>query len=209
MSLKRLTVVVLASVCAFVAHATAQKNELSGLVGRTFISDQTITGSTSSDNKLRFGNGLSFEVNYARRVMSAGLFSLALEVPFVFNPDEDLHAALPSRIPEKYQSYFVTPAARLNVFPDLAVSPWVSVGGGVGHFSQSSTLLFGGNNPGKTGTTTGVFQAGVGLDVKLLHKFSLRGEARDFWSGAPQANVNTGNSRQHNFFFGGGIVWHF
>jgi hypothetical protein len=209
MSLKQLTIAVLVSGCAFVAQATAQKNELSGLVGRTLISDQTITASTFSDNKLRFGNGLSFEVNYARRVMDAGLFSLALEVPFVVNPDEDLHAALPSTIPETYRSYFVTPAARLNVFPDLGVSPWVSVGGGFGHFSESSNLLFGGKNPGKTGTTTGVFQAGVGLDVKLIKKFSLRGEARDFWSGAPQVNVNTGHSRQHNLFVGGGIVWHF
>ena len=209
MSLKHLTIAVLVSGCAFVAQATAQKNELSGLVGRTFISDQTITGSALSDNKLRFGDGLTFEVNYARRVMSTGFLSLALEVPFVFNPDEDLHAALPSRIPEKYQSYFVTPAARLNVFPDLGVSPWVSVGGGVGHFSDSSSLLFGGKNPGKTGTTSGVFQAGVGLDVHLLGKLSLRGEARDFWSAVPKANVNTGNSRQHNFFVGGGIVWRF
>src|ERR1700716_1831554 len=123
MSLKRLTVAVLVSVFAFVAHATAKKNELSGLIGRTFISHQAITGSSLSDNKLRFGNGLSFEVNYARRVLSGGLFCLALEVPFLFNPDEDLHAATPSRIPESFRSYFVTPAARLNVLPDQAVSP--------------------------------------------------------------------------------------
>jgi hypothetical protein len=209
MSLKRLTVAVLVSVCAFVAHATAQKNELSGLIGRTFISHQAITGSSLSDNKLRFGNGLSFEVNYARRVLSGGLFSLALEVPFVFNPDEDLHAATPSRIPESFRSYFVTPAARLNVLPDQAVSPWVSVGGGLGHFSESSALLFGGHNPSKTGTSTGVFQAGFGLDVRFFRNFSLRGEARDFWSGTPQLDVNTGKSRQHNLFVSGGVVWRF
>jgi len=79
MSLKRLAVAVMVSVCVFATHATAQKNELSGLVGRNFISDQAITGSTLSDNKLRFGNGLSFEVNYARRVMNAGLLSSRLK----------------------------------------------------------------------------------------------------------------------------------
>jgi len=209
MSLKRLTVAVLVSVCAFVANASAQKNELSGLVGRTLISDQTITASTVTDNKLRFGNGLSFEVNYARRVMSAGLFSVSLEVPFVINPDEDLHAALPNRVPESYKSYFVTPAGRLNLFPDLAISPWVSVGGGFGHFSESSNLLFGGSNTGKTGTTSGVFQAGGGLDVRFFRRFSLRGEVRDFWAAEPQTSVNTGNSRQHNLFASGGLVWHF
>ena len=69
MSRKRLTVAVIVSVCVLAAFAAAQKNELSGLVGRTFISDQTITGSTVSDNKLRFGDGLTFEANYARRVL--------------------------------------------------------------------------------------------------------------------------------------------
>ena len=208
MSLKRIAIGVLLAVCSFVSPAMAQKNELSGLVGRTFISDQGIKGAPSSDPELRFGNGLTFEVNYARRVVAGGFWSLALEVPFVVNPDEDLHAAR-NVVPQQYFSFFVTPAARLNAFPDAGVSPWISVGGGLGHFSESSTLLFGGPNPGKTGTTTGVFQAGVGLDVKIFKGFVLRGEARDFWSGVPQLNVDTGKSRQHNIFVGGGIVFHF
>jgi hypothetical protein len=208
MSLKHLTIGALVAVCTFVAQAAAQKNELSGILGRTFISDQGIPGAPSYDPNLHFGNGLTFEVNYARRVMGAGLFSLALEVPFVVDPVEDVHSAQ-EVTPKQYSSFFVTPAARLNVLPDLAVSPWVSFGGGFGHFSESSTLEFGGPNPGKTGTTTGVLQAGLGLDVRLSGHFSLRGEGRDFWSGVPQLDVNTGKSRQHNIFAGGGIVWHF
>ena len=39
MSLKRLTAASVLAVCTFVTHASAQKNELSGLIGRTFISD--------------------------------------------------------------------------------------------------------------------------------------------------------------------------
>ena len=208
MSLKHLIIGALVALCTFVTQATAQKNELSGILGRTFISNQGIQGAPSYDPELRFGNGLTFEVNYARRGVDAGLFSLALEVPFVVDPVEDLHAAQ-NLIPKQYSSFFVTPAARLNAFPDQAVSPWVSLGGGFGHFSESSTLEFGGANPGKTGTTTGVLQAGLGLDVRLSGHFSLRGEGRDFWSGVPQLDVNTGKSRQHNIFAGGGIVWHF
>jgi hypothetical protein len=208
MSLKHLTIGALVAVCTFVAQAAAQKNELSGILGRTFISDQGIPGAPSYDPNLHFGNGLTFEVNYARRVMGAGLFSLALEVPFVVDPVEDVHSAQ-EVTPKQYSSFFVTPAARLNVLPDLAVSPWVSFGGGFGHFSESSTLEFGGPNPGKTGTTTGVLQGGLGLDVRLSGHFSLRAEGRDFWSGVPQLNVDTGKSRQHNIFAGGGIVWHF
>ena len=209
MSLKHLTIGALVALCTFVAQAAAQKNELSGILGRTFISNQGIQGAPSFDPDLRFGNGLTFEVNYARVVMSGPLLSLALEVPLVVNPDEDLHAALPNRIPEGYASYFVTPAARLNVFSGQAVSPWVSVGGGFGHFGESSTLLFGGKNTGTTGTNTGIFQVGLGLDVKIFGNFSLRGEGRDFWSGVPQLNVNSGKSRQHNIFAGVGVIWHF
>jgi hypothetical protein len=208
MSLKHLTIGAVLAVCTFAAQATAQKNELSGTLGRTFISNQGIQGVLSYDPELRFGNGLTFEINYARRVMDGPFWSLAVEVPFVVNHDEDLHAAQ-NVVPGQYSSIFITPAARLNLLPEQAVSPWVSFGGGFGHFGESSTLLFGGLNPGKTGTTTGVLQAGVGLDVKIFGRFSLRGEARDFWSGVPDLNVNTGKSRQHNIFVGGGLVWHF
>ena len=208
MSLKHLTIGAMVAVCTFVAQAAAQKNELSGILGRTFISNQGIQGAPSYDPDLRFGKGLTFEVNYARGLMGGDVVSIALEVPFVVNPDEDLHAAQ-NVIPEGYSSYFVTPAARVNLFPLTAVSPWASFGGGFGHFSEGSTLEFGGSNPGKTGTTTSVLQAGLGLDVKLVKSFSLRGEARDFWSGVPQLNANPGKSRQHNIFVGGGIVWHF
>jgi len=208
MSLKHLVLAILVTVCILAPQVVAQRNELSGLVGRTFISDQGIKGALSSDPQLRFGNGLTFEVNYARRILDGGFWSLNLEVPFVLNPDEDLHAAQ-NVVPKQYFSLFVTPAARLNVFPDSGLSPWISFGGGFGHFSESSDLVFGGPNPGNTGTNTGVLQAGVGLDVKIVSRFSLRGEARDFWSGVPQLNVDSGKSRQHNIFVGGGVVWHF
>jgi hypothetical protein len=64
-------------------------------------------------------------------------------------------------------------------------------------------------HPGKTGTSTGVFQIGGGIDVKILPRLSLRGQVRDFFSGIPQLNVDTGKSRQHNLFVGGGVIWHF
>ncbi len=191
------------------AEARDTNNELSGIIGRTFISDQGIKGAPSFDPVLRFGNGLSFEVNYTRLLKVGSLTSLSLEIPALFNPDEDLHAALPNRIPAQYASYFVTPSVRANIFTGQAVSPWISFGGGFGHFAEHSTLLFGGKNTGPTGTNTGVFQAGVGLDVRIVGAFNLRGEARDFYSGVPQLGVDTGKSRQHNFFVGAGVVWHF
>jgi hypothetical protein len=208
MSLKHVRIGAVVAVCLFVAQAAAQKNELSAIVGRTFISNQRIQGAPPYDPDLRFGKGLSLEVDYARGLMGVDIASFALEVPFLFNPDEDLHAAQ-NLIPEKYSSYFVTPSVRVNLFPLTAVSPWASFGGGFGHFSESSTLEFGGSNPGKTGTTTGVLQGGLGLDVRMFKRFCLRGEVRDFWSGVPQLNVNAGKSHQRNLFVGAGLVWHF
>jgi hypothetical protein len=45
--------------------------------------------------------------------------------------------------------------------------------------------------------------------VKIFRSFRLRGEVRDFYTGVPKLNVNTGKSRQHSFFVGGGVVWNF
>src|SRR5580698_9042382 len=177
MSLTDLTIGALVAVCTFVAPAAAQKNELSGILGRTFIADQGIPSAPSYDPNLHFGNGLTFEVNYARQVLEGNVWSIALEVPFVVDPVEKVHSAQ-DVTPKQYSSFFVTPAARISVFPEQAVSPWVSFGGGFGHFNESSTLQFGGANPGKTGTSTGVLQGGVGLDVKIYKHLTLRGEGR-------------------------------
>ena len=200
---------VLVSLVGLISGASAQeKNELTGLIGRTFVSDQGVTGTSTPGALLTSGAGLSFEANYGRHLLDWHLVGLTGEVPFVVNFKEKVHYDL-NLVPKDYKSFFVTPSLRANLFPGSGISPWVSVGGGFGYFKENSTLEFGGPNPGKTGTTTGVFQAGVGLDVKLFNRLSVRGEARDFFTGIPQLNVDTGKSRQHNFFVGGGVVWHF
>ena len=142
------------------------------------------------------------------KLPSGDLVSISLEVPVLLNLDEDLNYGV-NVVPMDYSSYFVTPSARFTFFPNVPITPWASVGGGFGRFSESSDLLFGGANPGAKGSTTGIFQFGVGLDVRAWRSFSVRGEARDFYSGVPQLNLNTGKSRQSNLFVGLGLVWHF
>ena len=210
--MKRSTIAVLLAVflvCLISPRALAQKNEVSGLIGRTFVSNQGIIGSTSFDPNVHFGKGLTFEINYARTFLGNALYSLAVEVPFVWNPDQDLHAAPPAQVPEQYASYTVTPSARLNLFPEVAFSPWVSFGGGFSHFGTSSRTVFGLPNPDSTGTNSGVLQGGAGIDVKLIRSFKIRLAVRDFWSGVPQLNVDTGRNRQHNFLVAGGVVYRF
>ena len=209
---KRLCIAVLTVVTMLTASAVAQdeKNEIGGTIGRTFISNQGITNATYPPI-ISYGKGLSFEVEYTRRVIVTPVFSVSGEVVFMDDHNQKLnggeygHAVLPQRLSE----LFVTPAVRVNLFPTTAVSPWVSLGGGFGHTGEASMLLYGGDNPGKS-TTSGVLQGGFGLDVKVWKKLSMRGEVRDFWSGQPDFPLApTGNSRQHHYFVGGGVFWRF
>jgi hypothetical protein len=211
MSGKQAVIAVLAVVMSILGSSAAaqdEKNELSGSIGRMFISDQGIIGATNFNPVVRSGNGLTFEVNYARRILGTPVFAISGEVPAVFDLDENLNSG-DNVVPKNYKQIFITPSARLNLFPDTAVSPWVSLGGGFAHFTENSTLIYGGPNPGSS-STSGVLQGGFGLDVRVLHQFSIRLDVRDFWSGTPSLPLaDTGKSRQHNFFVGGGVVWHF
>jgi hypothetical protein len=195
---------------ASVAAAQDEKNQLTGMVGRIFISDQGINGPNAPQVNpfVRSGKGLTFEVNYSRYFIFRPVYAISGEVPAVFNLDEDLGSGGPV-VPTDYKQIFVTPSARVNLFPATAVSPWVSFGAGFAHFSENKNLIYYGTNPGVS-TTSGVIQAGFGLDVRVWRRFSIRGEVRDFWSGEPDFPLaDTGKTRQHNFFVGGGVIWHF
>ncbi len=193
-----------------IAAAQEQKNEIAGTIGRTFISDQSPPNTNFFDNTVHSGKGTSFEINYARKFRSYRWGDLSFEVPAIFNPDEDLNYGL-NQVPKQYSSVFITPSARVNLIPDVAFSPWVSFGGGIGHFVASKDLVVFGTNTGHRIKTTGVLQGGVGMDVRLpkLQSFRFRVEARDDWSGVPPINVDTGKTRQHNYYVGGGIVYRF
>ena len=209
MSPNRCSIAIVALLIGFAANAGAQRNELSAVVGRTFISDQGVKNVPSFDTSLRFGKGLSFEANLATRLKGGeGLAALTVEIPVVYNPDEDIHYSV-NVVPRQYSAIFITPSLRANLLPEAPFSPWLSLGGGYGHFSEDSKLEFFGDNPGKTGTSTGVFQFGGGLDVRVWRWLGVRAQVRDFYSGVPHLNVDTGRSRQHNYLVGGGIVWHF
>lgn len=213
MSAKRFWIVVLSAVTTLCASAMAQdeKNEIGGLLGRTFISDQGIKGATYFDPIIHSGKGLTVEGEYGRRFVVTPVYSISAEGLIAYNWNEKLNAGEYGHavVPQNYKQLFVVPAARVNLFPTTAVSPWVSVGAGFGHVSEYSQLVYSGPNPGKS-TTSAVIQAGIGLDVKVWRHLSIRGEVRDYWSGEPDFPLApTGKSRQHNFFVGGGAFWRF
>ena len=59
MSAKRLLMAALVAVVTLTASALAQKNELTGIIGRTFTSDQGVLNTNLFDNNLHFGEGLT------------------------------------------------------------------------------------------------------------------------------------------------------
>lgn len=210
MSGKQFWIAVLAAVIALGVFACAQdeKNQLSGLIGRTWVSNQGIQCGGCVNPNIEFGKGITIEANYSRLLKWTPLIAISGEVPFVYDFDQDLNAG-ENVVPTGYKYFFVTPAVRVNVFPSTAISPWVSFGGGPGRFSQDKDLVYGGPNPGSSNMTAAI-EAGLGLDVRITHRFSLRGGVRDFWSGVPKFPlVTTGKSRQNNYFVGTGLIWRF
>jgi hypothetical protein len=66
MSGKQAVIVVLAvtmSILGGSAAARDEQNELTGVIGRVFISDQGIIGATNENPVVRSGTGLTFEVD--------------------------------------------------------------------------------------------------------------------------------------------------
>lgn len=209
---KRLWVALVLITVSIASSAVAQdeKNELGAVFGRTFISDQGIKLAIPNPT-IHAGKGFTFEGEYARHLLVAPVYSLSVEGLIAYDTSVKLNAGEYgySVVPQGYKQLFITPAVRANLFPTTAVSPWVSFGGGFGHITENSMLLYGGANPGKS-TTSGVIEGGVGLDVRLWKTLSIRGEARDYWAGEPDYPLApTGKTRQHNYFVGGGVFWRF
>src|ERR1700756_858614 len=127
-----ISVLLLATMLGASAGAQDEKNEVGGLVGRIFLAVPGIPGAAYLNPTSHSGKGLTFDVEYARRVIVTPIYSLSGEVLFAYNPDEDLNAGVTGNavVPTDYKQLFITPAARVNLFPTTAVSPWVSFGAG-------------------------------------------------------------------------------
>jgi hypothetical protein len=208
MSAKRLLGIVV-PVLILTCSAFAQVNEVSLTAGRTFVSTQTIQNPTLSFSPtIHFGDEESIAFNYARLLTVKRIFAIHAELPVAMYFRMDL-SSQQHGIPKDIGALFATPAVRVNFFGGDSVTPWASFGGGYGRFRYSPDLNFYGSNPGPSGSNTGVLQFGAGLDVWVWHSWGARVEARDFYSGEPDLNFDTGRSRQHNYYVGVGVAHRF
>ena len=201
---KRLAVLVV--VLVLISGAWAQNNELSLTAGRAFVSTETVS---NTGLPLHFGNPWAAGFDYAHALTTRKIFGLYAELPVGIYPRMNVNYNLGFVTPKDIGALFITPSLRVNIFSGDSVTPWVSVGGGYGRFREAPVTLYESPNPGPKSTNTGVIQFGAGLDVWFWHTWGGRFEARDYYSGNPDLNVNISNSRQNNFYVGVGVVHRF
>jgi hypothetical protein len=82
-----------------------ERNELTGLIGRTFVSDHAVTGTSTPGALLTSERGLTVEVNYGRRLFDSAIAGPTAEVPLVVNSGEKTHYNL-NLVPQGLQVIF-------------------------------------------------------------------------------------------------------
>jgi opacity protein-like surface antigen len=188
------------------ANVSAQKHEVAGLLGGMSTGDKHFT--LPSPGSLQIGNGLTYQLNYAHRILDAKLAAVYLELPLAVTPNTDINSSN-LLVPRNYGALFITPGLKLRLLPLGGFSPYGVLGAGYARFSESSTLLNGQTNTATQGTNRVAIDYGGGLDVRVLPHLSLRGEIRDFYSGTPHFNTSLTEGNQHNVLVSGGVVLRF
>jgi hypothetical protein len=182
----------------------AQSTDIAVLAGGIFTSDKNPaagTGSCPVNNSscgatIHTPARISYEGVLAHRLANLHIASLHLELPVVGTPTQTLEQG---GLRQDFSTVYFTPGLKLK-FSLPFFSPFVSVGGGLAHYSSSnsSTLASG-------SSTVAAFQVGGGFDISTWIPFvGLRAEVRDFHTGTPNFNVG-----QNNIFAGAGIVLKF
>jgi hypothetical protein len=179
--------------------AVAQQNEVAFTFGGMFtlgakgtpICEAILTCPASENIDL----APSFALNgsFAHRIADFKAAAVLLELPVLVSPSRSQGSFLSS----DFSTLFFTPSLRVQFARSASISPFLSAGGGFGHFS------------GQGSDTQWATQFGGGLDFKTrLPHLGLRLEVRDFINGRPSvgelSNITAGHMQQ--VFAGGGLV---
>jgi len=178
----------------FAAPAFAQSNDLAVTFGGYF----PISGQLSG------GNAFATQGNFGHRIFHVPLASIYLEIPVAGVPNSGPFLASNGLLSVgSYSAIFVTPGLRLKIAPGSPISPYLAIGGGLAHFSQSGNAF-----TGSSSTNSGTADFAGGLEMKIFPYLSLRGEVRDYYSGSPFSLPNF-SERQNQLLTTGGIVLRF
>jgi len=197
MLVKRTLVFAVAFLLSF--PALAQKNEAAVTLGGIFTvgakGNSTCEAIIICPTNVDVTLAPSFALNgsFAHRVADFKAAALFVELPLVANPSRSGGGFLGS----SFSTLFFTPSLRVQFAPSASISPFLSAGGGFGHFS------------GLGSDTRWATQLGGGLDFKTgLPHLGFRVEARDFINGTPSIGaldrITAGHMQQ--IYAGGGLV---
>jgi opacity protein-like surface antigen len=186
-------------------NVCAQQNEVGLLLGANDTQGQDFA--PPSIGSFRPGTGLTFEITYARRFTDAKLASMHFEVVFAATPNTDINSSNVA-LPRSYSSIFLTPGLKFKLLPGFFLSPYVAAGAGYARFTVSDTTISGGAAT-LTGSNKGVYNYGVGAELKFFPGLSLRGEIRNFISGSPNLGQTLLEDTRRNVIYGGGLVVRF
>ena len=200
--------VLLLMIFSFAPAVFAQEHELAFLVARLKPSDRTLSLNPATTVNAAFDGAVTYQVNYANRVINGEVASLHFEIAVTGAPSTGVNSSN-VLLPRTYSTLIFTPGLKLKLLPGSGLSPYVVGGAGLGRFSVSDTNIAGGPVTGDRSNYSFVFNYGGGVDLNILGPISIRGEVRDFMTGTPSFSSPFLNDRQHNLFVGAGIVLRF
>lgn len=199
----KIAIMLLPVACCLAQENASPTNELAfGLGGIPSLS-------RSETPYLNAGSGVAFQVNYGRRLLDRSKVAVYAEINSLANPLRDVSSSVAAATHD-FASLYFTPGVRVKFRPDQRISPYTVVGGGYADYEQSVRRLDGGRNPAPRELARGVVDFGAGFDLRVWRFVALRGEARDFYTGAPNYNVASISGGQHNIVATGAFVlrWH-
>lgn len=143
--------------------------------------------------------GFTFLGAYSHRLRGRKYVSVHLELPVMLAPSRRVDTS--PRFNPDFSSFFFTPALQMRFLPSSGISPFISAGYGLAHYSDQSGS-----------DTKFASQLGGGLNFKTrLPLLGFRVEVRDFITGRPGTPSFTSvtSDHLHSIFLGGGVTLHF
>lgn len=193
-----LTSVVLAWSCATAAAQT--RFDVGLLLGSTRATDE--------GEVLRFDRATTYQATFAFDVWRRDAVKLSIEIPFIASPAFTVVTPGES-LPLEYASLYLTPAARVTMWPKAQVAVFGSIGGGYARYTESTLRADRSPNPGQKDTNTGAFEYGGGVDVRGFGWLGFRGEVRDIYTGPRNFSIPTPGPQVHNIVASGGLIVRF
>ena len=198
----------------------AQRNELSLQFGGTLTQRRSISLPSPIQNflgtdALKEDNGYAGGIVYRVRLVRFGPAALLAELPiFVVqatNTDLIPLIARPVFGNTSGVAGFITPGGVVRFAPDARVSPYVLFGGGYARVVEAELLSTSPLRGGFRDKGTWAINYGGGVDLRLLGFLGIRGELRNFYTGAPQSAITLPEeTRQRNtLLLTGGLVFRF